>query len=170
MSDSPHSEIELDQEHSFQKIEWFVQRMGWLLLCGIIVGGLLGFLGDGPLSSTIASSPDGQLAVSYDRYLHRHAPSRIDVDVTRGSEKSDITLFLSDDFLSLVEIRQITPEATEEFGAEGFTGFRFQLQPDATRTKVSIHFEPQESGPLECDFRTTLSGAGAADVRQFVYP
>jgi hypothetical protein len=170
MSDSAHRKIELDQQPTFQRIEWFAQRVGWLILGAIIVAGVLGFLGDGPFSSTTASSSDGRLAVSYDQYLHRHAPSRIDIDVTSLPGASELILFLSDEFLAAVEIHQITPEATEEFGAEGFTGFRFRLQPEATRTSISIHFEPQESGPLQCAVRTDLSGAGAAEARQFVYP
>lgn len=55
--------------------EWRWQRVGWILLGGLVVAGLAGLLGDGPLSSTSSSSIDGAVQASFDRFLHRSAPT-----------------------------------------------------------------------------------------------
>ena len=87
-------ELEFEQDLSFQRREWSIQRAGWLVMATIVIAGLIGLFGAGPLSS--ANAEAGPLQLQYSRFERRHAPSELDrvakpsrVRLTRGQRPTD---------------------------------------------------------------------------------
>ena len=43
-------DLELETDESFQRNEWRIQRVGWIVWSLVIIAGLIGLLGSGPMS------------------------------------------------------------------------------------------------------------------------
>lgn len=61
--------------------EWRVQRVGWVVLAGIVVAALAGVFGAGPLSWTSASADDASLVVKYSRFAREGGAISLEVHV-----------------------------------------------------------------------------------------
>ena len=76
-------ELEIEQDARFQRRDWIAQRVGWVVLAVIAALGLAGLLGGGgPLSH--AEAGDAALHASFDRFVHRHAESELELSVDPG--------------------------------------------------------------------------------------
>ena len=53
--------LKLEEKPVFQRLEWRIQRVGWVLWAAIVIAACAGLMGRGPLSATEASAPDGSL-------------------------------------------------------------------------------------------------------------
>jgi hypothetical protein len=103
--------IELDEDLRFQRVEWIVQRVSWVLWAGIIVAALAGLVGPGPLSNTEASASDGLITVAYERFVHYHHPTTIDIMLGPSAEVGNpARVKLSQTLLDRLEVLRIEPE------------------------------------------------------------
>src|SRR5690606_29853112 len=81
MRDQPHEGLELDEDLRIEELtHWTRQIVRWGLVA-LVAAGLLGVLGDGPLSGGTAISADGQLVVRYERVTRRTLTSAIRIDL-----------------------------------------------------------------------------------------
>ena len=76
--------LEVEDLPSFQRKEWRIQRIGWVAWALVLLAGMLGLIGSGPLSSTSSSATDESLTVRYDRFLHYHQPTTFEVTLHPG--------------------------------------------------------------------------------------
>ena len=79
--------LQIEEDRAHQRREWRIERVGWVLMAGLLLAGLLGLLGDGPLSRATAGSA-GALSVEYDRLQRAAAPYeyRFEVDPSLARE------------------------------------------------------------------------------------
>ena len=56
-------DLEIDQDLRFQKREWAFERASWVVMALVVLAGLLGLLGRGPMSDQTAVSGDGLVTV-----------------------------------------------------------------------------------------------------------
>jgi hypothetical protein len=165
------SEKSLDVPHdeSFQKSEWRIQRLGWVLWGTVVVAALAGLLGTGPLSHAESSASDGSLSVRYDRFLHYHQPTAFEVFVSsRGQESGPLRLKVSRPLLDRVQILRIEPEPEDQLLAADGVVYTFSQEGTPEVGKILIHFEFEEFGTSSG--RIELLGHGSASFKQFVYP
>lgn len=130
---------------AFQRREWFVQRLGQLLLALVVLLALLGVLGgSGSLNHTVASSPDRSLSIEYDRVLRQAAPTTLRVTVgSQGAQWCRI----SRAWFDRVRIERILPTPIA-FVVEGdalVLRFSDALEPGST---VTIDVAPNSPGRL----------------------
>jgi hypothetical protein len=157
-----------DAKHlAFQQWEWRWQRVGWVLLAGVVVAGLAGLLGDGPLSSTSSSSTDGAVQASFDRFLHRSDPAVIGLRISEPKGEL-IDMHVNSEFLHRVRILRLTPEPVSEIADPTGITFQFAAPPRASAVEIAVHLEPEKWGTLQGDF--SLSEGSQVNVAQFVYP
>jgi hypothetical protein len=76
MSEETTKTTSLDDPKSLrtQAREWVVERIAWVVVAGVLIVGLLGFLGPGPLGKRTSVSADGRLSVQFysvERTKHR---------------------------------------------------------------------------------------------------
>lgn len=84
------NDLEVDQDLAFERKSWAAQRIGWGVMTLAIVAALAGLLGSGPASRTRAETPDGAIAVEYDRFVRANAPTDLDVSVGRGAIRDGV--------------------------------------------------------------------------------
>jgi hypothetical protein len=73
-------DLELNQDLRFQRRMWAVQRIGWAVMALVVLAGLLGLFGPGPLSSATAGKEEGPLLVEgYERFVRFRIPTTLQV-------------------------------------------------------------------------------------------
>jgi hypothetical protein len=110
MPDASPSTLDLDEPKKLRAVarELLAERIGWLSIAAIVLAGLIGFLGPGPLSYREQSSENGELSVEYSAVERYESPAKLTVrfaDIPRPDRM--IRLALSRDFAD-----EIVPEAT----------------------------------------------------------
>ena len=156
------------EHEAFQQWEWRWQRVGWIPLGGLVVAGLAGLLGDGPLSSTSSSSIDGAVQAFFDRFLHRSDPTMVALRIAEPTKGELIYVHVNSEFLHRVRILRITREPASEIADPTGITFQFAAPPRASSVEIAVHLEPKKWGTLQGDF--TLTDGSRVHVAQFVYP
>src|SRR5688500_10694050 len=129
MSSQPQQKgLEIEQDLRYQAWEWPLQRIGWILMGLIVLGALLGFLGEGPLTKKTAATADGSLSLQYGQVLHYHNPTQLRLQVAAGATQgNELRLSLSASYLEAIDIKTIAPKPLRmEAGTSGHT-FVFAL-------------------------------------------
>jgi hypothetical protein len=161
--------LDVPQDEPFHQREWKIQRVGWVLWALIMIAALAGLLGTGPLSHAEVSAPDGSLMVKYDRYVHYHQPSVLEVLVpSRGQDGGSLRLKVSRSFLDRAQILRIEPEPEEQHVADDGIVYTFGQEGTPELGKILFHFEFEQFGVSNA--RVELVGGGSAIVKQFICP
>lgn len=160
-------DLDIEQNDRFQRREWRAVRLGWLLLALFVLAGLLGFLGTGPFSRTIANSETGAVQVEYQRVAHHQAEEDLIFTFSpEAIEDGKITLELTGSWVGGVDVSSISPTPSTEYAIPGGVALEFAvLQPGDVQAFFS--FRAQEYGGI--DARATV-GEDSVGFSQFVLP
>jgi hypothetical protein len=154
---------------TFQKREWRSQRIAWVLWAGLVIAGLAGLVGSGPLSSQEISSSDGRLTVTYNRFVHYHHSTTLEVQMQPENETDDqLRLQISQSLLDRMEIQRIEPEPSSRELASDGTWYVFQCERGVSTAKVVFHVEYDEFGGGVGELR--LASSEPVRLKPFVYP
>ncbi len=161
--------LELEQDAVFQRREWRIQRIGWVAWAVIVIAALAGLLGPGPFSRREVASSDGRLAVKYDRFVHHHHPTPLEMTLRPVSEADDhLRLRLSQPLLDRIQVERIEPEPiASELTTDG-AWYVFRFQPGAASAKVRFHVEFERMGAGAGELQ--LAGSEPVAIKYFVYP
>ncbi|MEX2284305.1 MAG: hypothetical protein WEE89_17585 [Gemmatimonadota bacterium] len=157
------SEIEINQDLDFQRVEWRIQRIGWVFIVIIALASIAGAFGGGPLAHQTRSTSSGDLVIEYDRIARHAAITRFDLHTPRA--QGEVGVVFSTDYLHQAELRTVMPEPDRTESGAGNTTFYFNLEPNAT---VSFVFEPDDIGLRT--IQIGLRGGSALRLKQFVLP
>lgn len=162
------SDLEIQLDPRFQRREWFIQRVGWVVLALIISAALAGLLGPGPLSSTQLHSADGHLTFEYERYLHNAVPSelriRVDERLTSGGE---LRLVLGRSFVDRIQLSGTTPATLREEAAQDEFVYVFGVRPNQP---AEIVFDYQMTGYGWVEGQVRVADDVPLTFTQLVYP
>jgi hypothetical protein len=155
----------LNEPLPFQRREWLVQRIGWVLMALVIVAGALGLFGDGPLAQRKAAN--SALQIEYDSLLHRNAQTTWVLTVRAPPREGRYRLALDASWARQFRIDDIEPrpQSTAPDGGRWIYEFRSQ---EGRATPILFHVEPRSIGRFEGSVQ--LEGAPPLAVTQFVYP
>jgi hypothetical protein len=160
--------LELEEYDQFQRWEWRLQRLGWLIWATLLGAGLAGLLGPGPLSRQTATSRDGSLTIVYDKYVHFQHPITVEATMLADGDDQELRLHLSRSLLDRVQIERIEPTpAAERLTPDGIQ-YDFSTAPGATRVKAAFHVVFEKIGVSEGQWR--LQSGAPVVVSQLVYP
>ena len=173
---------DFQDELTYHRREWMVQRVGWIVMALLILAALVGAFGSGPLSSvTIGHAP--QATLEYERFA-RYATStglRITPALARttADRVEPLSVEIDRSFLDDYSIVSIVPEPRSVRAAAGRYILEFELDEarpapsadgtpdDLPRQAITIHLRPQAIGSRAGTWRI---GAETLHVDQFVYP
>jgi hypothetical protein len=160
--------LQLDTDESFQRKEWRIQRLGWTAWALVLIGGMAGLLGNGYFSRKTSTAPDGSVTVVYDRFLHYHHPTQLEVTLTAAAgEQEGVQLKLNQNLLDRVQIERIEPEPAETRLAEDGVVYTFNRN-SAAGGKIVFFVDFEQYGTSRGHIQ--LIGREPAVVNQFVYP
>ena len=169
MSQEPKTDgLELNHDVPFQRADWRAQRIGWVVLFLIVLAALAGLLGKGPLSDVSAASPQGQIQVEYDRFLHYRDPTSLQIHLKPPADAdNELRVAFDHSYLHGFEIQRITPEPREELAGETEHVFVFEADDVRRSTWIVLHLDPDEFGTIEGSLRV---GDESILIRHFIYP
>jgi hypothetical protein len=160
--------LDLKEDRAFQRREWRVQRIAWVLWGALVLAALAGLVGPGPLSERTAASADGRLQVEYDRFLHHHHPNTLRISMRPAEGEDSLRLHLSREMLGDIRIERIEPQpVAEELDSRGTTYvFRCRTGEPLVEAVLYLQFEAIGRGSGEM----RLSESGPVVLNYFVYP
>jgi hypothetical protein len=162
-SDEGVSRYEQTAHHS---LGWFFERVGWALMGAVVLAAALGFFGNGLFSTADVVSPEGNLAVRYERYWRAGAPS--EVELRWPAEAGEATIWIEGQYLDNFEVGGVDPApAAVAIGAER-SYYTFNVQERSTAARVSFRLEPRRAGSFAGMIGRV--GGGTVAIEQLVFP
>lgn len=169
MSDEVRSIHDLEQPEQLAHVrwEWYVERAAWLLGAILLIAGVLGLFGQGPLTWSEAANRDASLVVRYysvDRYSS-DTELRLVVD---HSDQQTVRVRIDRSFLNVTTPQGIWPPpiATETSGDS--LVFTFQLGKTIPEREIVYHYKHETYGKVR--FNVSVEGGEPVTVSQFVFP
>lgn len=162
-------DIETGCDPKFERHWWRIQRIVWVILVLMLLAGVVGFFGHGPLSEATIHPPGSQLQVHYDRLARRETPSLLKVRLEKEAlADGTVRIHLNRALLDRMQLKDIVPAplATEPLA----DGARFIFQTDPTRDSAVVLFTENPTKPGFVEAEVTVEGAEPVRFRQFVYP
>ena len=160
-------ELQSEEHLTFQRREWTVQKIGTFVLIAFIVAGCIGLLGAGPLATTTRTSADGLVEVTFDRVIRSNSDNRLIFTFAPQTVEDDtVTLELTGDWTSGMDLQVITPEPVEQKAIPDGISMTF-LADSSTATEVTLPFVAREH--FSHEGRIVVNG-DPVSFNQFVLP
>jgi hypothetical protein len=170
MAKTPRAgDLQIEHDVAFQRREWMFQRIGWTIMLLVVLAALAGLLGRGPLSQVTVSTPDGSLRLTYNRFVHYHDPTTLEIEIAGGvADGRELRVWLDDAYLAGIEIQSITPAPDHfEAGSDRHT-LVFRVSDPRQATRITIHFQADQM--LALSGRAGIGDQVPVSFDQFVYP
>ncbi len=159
----------LDSELPFQRKQWRIEHIGWIAMAGLMLYALAGGLGGGgPLSTAEVAAADGGARVRYERFARQLTPNTVEISATQPPDGRPAQLYVSGSFLKSIAVKSIIPQPDATTVADNGYMFVFKRSSGVAHTKIQLHLEPQEIGPVE-GWLVINDGQRLA-IKQFVLP
>lgn len=163
-----YKDLQINQDLSFQEREWSVQRVGGILLAAIVVLGLLGLFGTGPLSSATTGSIDDGLKLSYERFVRHDGQTSWEVHISPDQiSNGQVELWVSSDYLDSVDIERISPQPDQVRNEGDRLVYIFPASADEPMS-VTFSFRPDSLWRLSGDIG--IADGPALSFDQVSYP
>lgn len=127
-----------------EKVEWKIERVGWVVWALIILAALAGLLGQGLLSQQIAGDKTSPLWVEYQRFERYQSPTKLVIHAT--TDQPQMRLWINSGFIKKVEVSHIDPEPERvEVGSDRYV-YPIAVTDRNKEVVISIYFKYNESG------------------------
>jgi hypothetical protein len=165
MAGRPGPGLELEYDDAFHARVWRLRRAGRLAMLLLIVGGLGGLLGTGPLSRAEVSDAGG-LHVEHARFARAEAPASLRVRIPAQGDDG-YRLAVGRAFLDRVRIDTVVPAPvrTEVLGDQVVYVFAGRPGADAVAT---VHYTPRAVGFARAGLG--VPGQASLTIWMIVYP
>jgi hypothetical protein len=165
-------DLEIDQDLTFQRRAWMVQRVGWVVMALLIAAALAGVLGSGPLSRQTARAP-GALEVEYQRFGRYQDAETLTVRLEPAVTAVPLVrLSVNREFLDHSAIERVVPAPERVEAAERRVVYSFRVAGPGQPFPVTFNARPQRIGPVAVTLRVESEAAHGREARfrQFAYP
>lgn len=160
------SSIELDQDMGHSALFWRIERIAWVIMTLIVLAAVIGVFGGAGLlrSKQVAA---GDLQVEYDVFGRHKAPVEYRLSLANVGAGDRPRLFLSNGFLSGLEISSITPQPRSAARDAEWTELVFE-RPPGDELHVTLQGTNQSIGLHSGEVRGP--GDEVVRIKQFTYP
>lgn len=169
MPESPLQEMDR-QNISFMEREWRAARIGMVAMVLIVVAALAGLFSVGPMSWADKSAPDVGITLSYERLVRRGGPTDLSITMPAAlaGGTGTVSLWVSDEYLSLVRIDNIVPQPDKATSVSSGVLYDFPVASQDEDVDVTISVTPHSMGSHTGSLG--LVDGRRIDFRQFFYP
>ena len=162
-------DIEAGCDLPFERKWWRVQRVSWLVLCLLLLGGIAGFFGNGLFSKTTAHSPGGEVQVRYAYLARRETPNNVELHLQKPVLGSgQVHVQLNGVLVDRLQLKSITPKPLAAEPLADGVRFTFPTDPQSDTATILLSESPTEPGFVEGV--VTVDGAEPVRLPMFVYP
>lgn len=157
------------EDPACQHRERRVQRWGLVLMALIVLLGLLGFWGHGPLSRAAESTSDGRISVSHERFARNTGNTEVLVRVApHGTDRGTTRLRVDQECLSSYRVQSLRPQPSTVTTSGHDLVYAFSTD-GGSELVARMDLRPTGGmGPVDCAFG--LKTPGEVRVWQWVYP
>ena len=160
-------DLEIGQDMEFQKLQWKIERVSWVIMALLVLAAAIGLIGPGPLSSATAGEKGSSLWAEYNRLERYDSPNQMLVHMNTASS-GQARLWINREFVEGVELLTIAPEPERiEIDPQRFI-YIFNIANPGEDVAVAFHFEPNTFGKMPV--RIGLDGGNEISFWQFYYP
>ena len=162
-------DLDINEDIAFQEREWTAERLGWVALFLVVTLALLGLFGNGPISWTSATTDDGSLEVSFERFGRRGGGETLTVraDASAASDGA-WQVQIGRDYLGAVRVEAVTPEPDSVETIAGAVRYTFLQAEDGADLELELSLTPTTLWGASGEIG--LAGADTVTVRHFFFP
>lgn len=160
--------LEIVEDVKFQKQEWTFERIGWIGMALLILLGLLGLFGDGPISRATQTSPGG-LKVTYERFERQTSPSNMQLEFPQEAvQNGQLRWWINRDYVERVQIDGIIPNPEQVETTADRIIYTVNAQDATGPIRIKLNISAEESGNLAGEVGW-LDG-DSLQFSQFIFP
>lgn len=166
----PHSvgRIEVEEDLGFLKREWRWQRIGWVGMGLLVVAGLLGAFGNGPLSKRQVGNT-AHFAVEYERLLRHGARAELTFQIAPALQPDTIVqLILPLSYVRALQLEFTAPQPLQQSMQGQDVMFGFRAAGADRPLEIVAQVRPLGYGNVRG--RVALPNALALTINHFVLP
>ena len=149
----------------FQRREWLVQRIGWVLIGLVLLAAALGVFGSGPLAKRMSANP--ALQIDYEWLTRNHSQTTWKLTPRAPPVDGRYRVVLDANWAQHFQVNAIQPQPSSSSLADGRWVYEFEAR-DARALQIVFHVETRKAGMLEGSIQ--LNDAAPLQVALFVYP
>jgi hypothetical protein len=161
-------DLEVPQDLAFQRRAWTFERIGWVAMALVLLAGIAGVWGEGPLAQAEAVSRDGSYSVEYARFARHQAPEAIRVTLTAGAAGQEARLSIDRDYADGMQVEEVYPEPESVEAGPDEVIYVFSLAEEGTAATVVFSVLYDDIGRNGGEI--TLEGHPPVKLSQFIYP
>ena len=162
-------DLEIEQDHDFQRRYWRLQRAGWIALSLVLLAGMLGLFGSGPLAGATVGAPDSPLRLEYDRFGRIDAPSTLTALVRPSTGRpGEAIVHLDRGFTDSFQIERVQPMPERTEAGPDHSVYAFRVTGPGEPVRVTFRLRPEQIGPQTG--RARVDGGSWLTFTQFVFP
>jgi hypothetical protein len=161
MAGDREARLEIGDDSRFQRRQLLVVRITVAVFAVVIVLGLLGVFGSGPLTYATAGGSE-RLSVEYQRFLRFREDTELEIRLDGGDDTIEVALDQS--YLDGFDLMSVIPEPDQQTTDRGRLVFTFERAPST----VMVPLTPRTIGLRRA--RVFVEGHRPVSFRQVVYP
>jgi hypothetical protein len=131
---------DLERQLRFHRLEWRVQRIGWIFVAVFLALAFAGLFGGGPLSHARAEAATGR--IEYERFVRSGSPTELVVTPASGAQQGVSRIAIAADYLAAFRVQRVTPEPRTVRMAGGQLIYEFAAS--SSGAAISFDIDPQE--------------------------
>src|SRR4051812_23546923 len=141
-------DLEIEQDHDFQRRYWRLQRGAWVGLALVLLAGILGLFGSGPLAHATIGAPGAPLRLEYDRFGRIEAPSTLTALVRPSTRRpGEAILHLDRGFTDNFQIERVQPMPERAEAGPDHSVYAFRVTGPGEPVRVTFRLRPEQIGP-----------------------
>jgi hypothetical protein len=147
--------------------EWLAERVAQVLGAALLIAGVLGLFGRGPLTWMQATSDDGSLTVDYYTTERYESDSELRLTIHRPASEM-IRLKIDRAFLDVTTPNGIWPPPLKTETIGNALVCTFQLGTGQQEQEVVYYYQHETYGVVK--YQVSVDGGEPVNVSQFVFP
>src|SRR4051794_38748262 len=160
------AEIDIGYDYEFEHKWGRFERGVWLAFSLLILAGLLGLFGRGPLNNVKRTLPDGTV-LQYSRVVRFKSPSAMTFNLPL--QNGTATLQAGNAVVEKLGLQSLFPRPSQNLGSPQVGSFRFQAaSPEAQSVFVQMTIQPSGIGPVTSTY--SINGLTSVSIKQFIVP
>lgn len=164
---SSYEGLEIEDHIRFDRLEARAERAGWLVMLATVVAAVLGLFGNGLIGYAENVSPDGRVAVRFDRFLRLGAPAEVVVEMKRVPPGS-LDLAVDRQYLDGMNIERVTPTPASVRMDRDAAIYSFEVKRGVEAFAATFRLMPDSLGFTHGT--VAAPGGRPAHLRQVIYP